>query len=92
MSDKLPTREEYRKKEVEENKTGTKKVPEQKKKIWKEKNKGQKKFDEIDNMESANDFYEDKRLVKQVKKKKRRFRKWVVFFVFYILFTNFNRF
>ena len=47
MSDKLPTREEYRKKEVEENKTGTKKVPEQKKKIRKEKNKGQKKFDEF---------------------------------------------
>ena len=87
MSDKLPTREEYRKKEVEENKTGTKKVPEQKKKIRKEKNKGQKKFDEIDNMESANDFYEDKRLVKQVKKKKRRFRKWVVFlfFIFFLL-------
>jgi len=36
MSDKLPTREEYRKEKVEENKTGTKKVPEQKKEIWKE--------------------------------------------------------
>lgn len=84
MNDKLPTREEYWRKKLEENKKES-----EKEKLKQRKKIEARKITDLNNMkemESPDIFYEDTKFVKQAKKKKRRFRKWVivVFFLFFL--------
>lgn len=84
MNDKLPTREEYWRKKLEENKKES-----ENEKLKQRKKIEARKITDLNNtkeMESPDIFYEDTKFVKQAKKKKRRFRKWVivVFFLFFL--------
>lgn len=84
MNDKLPTREEYWRKKLEENKKES-----ENEKLKQRKKIEARKITDLNNtkeMESPDIFYEDTKFVGQAKKKKRRFRKWVivVFFLFFL--------